>query len=276
VKVTESDHCGPSRMPLQNECAPKRSWGSMFRAAWGMGLVLTLGILVASVPGFAKEKEKEKEKGATTQAKTPAQDGPETWHTSSIARSQKGTLVVNYWSKGPLFRAETIVTGHRVNSVVNGTRYYIFDSVSGIGVSIERHENAIAEDKTRGRPFGREWQQMVDDGAEMIMDKEAAGPNVDYEIYQLTDEKGRKQLLVTADDLRLPIRLENYIRSAGQSSFIEYSGWQRSLTISDSFFEPPSNIVFEEFSYDEYVKTLGKRMVGPAPVFYSQLLHGSR
>ncbi len=199
----------------------------------------------------------------------------DTWHTATLARSEHGVMVVNFWSKDALFRAETIVIGRRINTIVSGKYYYIFDAVEGRGIQIERGEKAIREDAGRGRPFGNEFEVIVRDGGEVVKDGVLPGLGLQYELYQLTDDEGRKQVYVTREEPRLPLRVERYIRTAGQSSVLEYSGWQRGLVVADSFFVPPANIEFEKVSYDEYVHAVGKRPFGPAPVFYRALLHGA-
>ena len=246
---------------------------------WPLALIGALALYGADVldaaPGAAKEPGEKKP--AAAQASDPgARTRNETWHTSTVARHDRGVMVVNYWSKGPLFRAETIMSGHRINSVINGDRYYIFDAVLGSGLSIERSKRAVAEDADRGRPFGREWQEIVDQGGELIRGGEVASIGIDYELYQVTNEDGRKQVLVTGNELRLPLRVETFVRSAGETSTVEYTGWQRGLVISDSFFEPPAGIDFEKLSYEQYVRSVGGIPRGPAPVFYSHLLHGSK
>jgi hypothetical protein len=240
------------------------------------GAIVLLGAVALDADRSVAEEPDTKKLAPTEARKSGPYTHAETWYTSTVARHEEGVMVVNYWSKGPLFRAETILSGHRINSVISGERYYIFDSVLGSGLSIERSKRAVVEDEGRGRPFGTEWQEIVRQGGELIRDGEVPGMGLDYELYQVTNDKGRKQVLVTGNELRLPLRVETFVRSAGETSTVEYTGWQRGLVISDGFFEPPSGIHFEELTYDEYVRTVGGIAKGPAPVFYSHLLHGTR
>jgi len=246
---------------------------------WSLALMGALALFAAAAldapPSVAKERD-EKKPTAAEASESGARTRGETWYTTTVARHDRGVMVVNYWSKGPLFRAETILSGHRISSVINGDRYYIFDSVLGTGLSIERSKRAVAEDVGRGRPFGTEWQEIVDKGGEVIRGGEVPSIGLDYELYQVTNEEGRKQVLVTANELRLPLRVETFVRSAGETSTVEYTGWQRGLAISDFFFEPPAGIDFEELTYEQYVRSVGGIPRGPAPVFYSHLLHGSK
>lgn len=246
-------------------CNPEKAW---LRGACGLAAVAILGY-ASSVSGEAAN-----DKGAAARAIRPNPE-MDTWHTATIARSERGVMVVNFWSKRALFRAETIVIGRRINTLVNGRYYYIFDAVEGTGVQIERSAKAISEDADRGRPFGTEFESIVGDGGEVIKDGILPGLGIEFEVYQLTDSDGRKQVYVTRDEPRLPLRVERFIRSAGQTSVLEYSGWQQGLVIADSFFSPPTNIQFEKVSYDDYVHSIRKRAFGPAPVFYRHLLHGA-
>jgi hypothetical protein len=102
-----------------------------------------------------------------------------TWYASTVANNEEDILVVNYWSKGTLFRAETVMSGHRIATVVNGGTYYIFDEVAGTGVAIERSERALAEDAARERPFGNDFVDIIEGGGELIRSGVIEGPAVE-------------------------------------------------------------------------------------------------
>ena len=77
-------------------------------------------------------------------------------------------------------------------------------------------------------------------------------------------------------DPPLPFRVETFVRKSGAEGTLEYSGWQRGLEIDNSFFEPPAAILLESVSYLDYTRRAGKEPIGPAPVYYRDLLHGQR
>lgn len=200
----------------------------------------------------------------------------ETWYASSIGGNESGVVTVNYWSKGSNLRAEVIVKGYRITTIVNGKFYHVYNEVLGAGLTIERAEPAVAQDAKRGRPFANEFDSLRESGAEKIDEKTMGESDFKFDLYQLSDNLGRRKLLVTQVEPHLPVRIESYVRSTGDTSFVEYSGWDRGLLISDSFFEPPTHIDFEQMTHAQYVEGVAKGPVGPAPVFYGALLHGER
>ena len=66
-----------------------------------------------------------------------------------LARSEAGINVTHFWSKGPWLRAETVVAGHKVTTIVRGDTYYAYDSILRRGVALKRSEGAIARDAGR-------------------------------------------------------------------------------------------------------------------------------
>jgi hypothetical protein len=200
----------------------------------------------------------------------------QSWYAQTRVATSFGVVTTHYWSKGSLFRAETMLAGHPVTTIVNGPRYYIYDSIMGKGAAIERNPAAVAGDPERGRPFGRERDEILAAGGETIQSESLRAADAPYEIYQLTNENGRRRVLVTISDPPLPFRVETFVRKSGAEGVLEYSGWQRGLEIQDSFFVPPSSVVLENVTYSEYTLRAGKGPVGPAPVYYRDLLHGTR
>ncbi len=211
----------------------------------------------------------------TSSTKRPAK-AAESWYVQARVTADFGIVSTHYWSKGALFRAETMLAGHPVITIVNGPRYYIYDAVLGKGAAIERNATAIGEDAGRGRPFGRELDDLIAAGGEKVSDGSLQEAAAAYQIYQLTNVNGRRRVLVTTSDPPLPFRIETFVRTTGKEGTLEYSGWQRGLDIRDSFFEPPDSIRFERVTYDDYTRRAGKQPIGPAPVYYRDLLHGER
>lgn len=196
------------------------------------------------------------------------------WYASSVSRNEDGAyVVIHFWSKGARFRAETVVVGHRVTTIVNGETYYVLDPVSATGAAIERSPRAVAEDSARGRPFGNELAMILKDGGEKVGTQRAS--KRECEVYRVTDERGRRQVWVTIEEPRIPVRAENYDRASGRTTYVEYTDWLVDLSLSDRFFEPDERIDMERVGYEEYgARVEAGRPPGPAPVLYGELLHG--
>lgn len=200
----------------------------------------------------------------------------DTWYVTTRVATEYGTISTHYWSKGPKLRVQTILAGHPVTTIVSGDTYYVYDAILGRGVAIKRNLAAISEDRGRGRPFGRELDDLLGAGGEKVQDTDADSEANSYEIYQLTNDNGRRRIMMTASQPPLPMRVETFVRASGKKAVLEYSGWQRALHIEDGFFAPSSKIDLELVPYADYMRRIGKEPVGPAPVYYRDLLHGKR
>jgi len=201
-----------------------------------------------------------------------ARGGEETWYASTLSRPANELVTVHYWSKGSRFRAETVLAGHRIITIVNGEYYYTIDEVAGTGVAIRRSPKAVAADATRGRPFGGELKRLLAEGGEKIR-TEKLGPR-SFDIYRSTTSQGRSTVWMTAEDPRVPVRVETYLRKTGAEGTLDYVGWLFGLAIADSFFAPSPEVELERVDYQDYVRRAPREMVGPAPVLYRDLLHG--
>jgi outer membrane lipoprotein-sorting protein len=179
--------------------------------------------------------------------------------------------VTHLWSKGDRFRAETVIAGRRIVTIVNGSTYYTIDPVRGFGLGIERSELALGEDARRGRPFGVEYEMILLGGGELVKKDELGGQEV--ELYRLTNNAGRVEVWVTPT-AKLPIRVERFVRSTGRREQVSYVDWRSGVDIADSFFEPSPNLKIDRMGYEEYVKRTMAERLGPAPPLHSQLLHG--
>ncbi|MCP4039686.1 MAG: hypothetical protein GY733_22270 [bacterium] len=200
----------------------------------------------------------------------------DTWYVQTRVSTDFGIVTTHYWSKGVMFRAATILAGHPVTTIVNGPRYSVYDALLGTGATIERNADAVAKDAQRGRPFGRELDDLLEAGGEKVSDGSLPEGEGGYEVYQLTNANGRRRVMVTLSDPPLPFRVETFVRENGATGILEYAGWQRGLEIQDSLFQLPDTIVFEQVSYDDYTRRVRNEPIGPAPIYYRDLLHGSR
>jgi hypothetical protein len=194
-----------------------------------------------------------------------------TWFAFTLAHSEIGINVAYFWSKGPKLRAETVIGGLKVVSIVNGETYYAYDDVSREGVAIGRSSAAIAKDAPDRRPFGRELEIILDQGGEKVGEEEVGGRLC--ERYRVTDAAGRREVWVTKDALRLPVRLEIYTRPTGKTVHTDFVNWTSALPIDDAFFEPEPGIRFQRLSYEEYAARQFTP-VGPVPILYMDLLTG--
>jgi outer membrane lipoprotein-sorting protein len=202
-------------------------------------------------------------------------DEEPSWHAQAMAHSEDGLNVTYFWSKGPRLRSETVVSGHRVVTIVNGDFYYAYDAVTRQGVAIHRAPEAIAQDSPQRRPFGRELEILLDQGAEKVGEERHHGVLCD--VYRITDDAGKRVLWITQTEPRLPVRLELFSRKSGRTRYTDYLNWLSGVPLPDDFFEPEKEIHFERYSLEDYVRrTVNEGPVGPVPVLYADLLHGNK
>ena len=215
-------------------------------------------LLAAAAPAPAQEK----------QAKP---SGPPTWYAQALTRGEAGLNVTHFWSKGPMLRAETVVAGHKIVTIVRGDRYYAYDGLTGTGLSIRREPAAVAEDRSDRRPFAREYEILAKQGAELV--REETLVNRRAGIYRVTDEHGRRELWVTQDEQRIPLRIDIFDRRSATQRTTDYVNWQSDLTIPDAFFTPDARAALTEMDYTDYLRRSAQEgTVGPVPVLYTQLL----
>jgi hypothetical protein len=163
------------------------------------------------------------------------------------------------------------VAGHKIVTIVSGSSYHAFDATSGKGITIEREKSAMARDRDDRRPFGNEYERLIEQGAEMIDKQEQMGRETG--IFRITDDFGRRKLWVTLDEFHLPLRIEVYERASTRRTTTDYVNWQSGLAIEDSFFEPDPRATFERMDYATYAKrSATEGPIGPVPVLYNRLL----
>jgi hypothetical protein len=232
------------------------------RSAWPV--VALAALLLAPIARAEEEAPAERDEAG-------AAPGVATWYAQTLAHTDLGINVAYFWSKGPRFRAETVIAGRKVVSIVSGDTYYAYDGVAMRGAAIGRSAAAIADDAERSRPFGNDLQTVIEQGAEKVGEEEIGGRLC--ERWRITDERGRREVWASADELKLPVRLEIYSRRSGKTIYTEYVNWLVGLPIADAFFEPPPSVEFERLGFDEYMARLGTP-VGPVPILYMDLLTG--
>jgi len=215
------------------------------------------------------------DKPKTTRQAKPAQ-APDpampTWYAQALARGEAGLNVTHFWSKGARLRAETVVAGHKIVTIVNGPWYYAYDALSGKGLAIRRDPAAVAKDSAIQRPFGNEYESLVRQGAELVREELLLGRRTG--VFRVTDRMGQRELWATLDVQHLPLRIEIYDRRTTRRRYTDYLNWQSQLAIPDVFFEPDPAARLEQIDLIEYLKrTSLEGPVGPVPVLYANLLH---
>lgn len=236
----------------------------MRRSRRAASVCLLLFVLGTAAAALAQSKEEV--------SPSPAAVLP-TWYAQAMATTEIGVNVTHFWSKGPKLRAETVIVGRRIVTIVNEDRYIAYDALLRRGAVIERSAAAVALDSPDRRPFGRELDQILSQGGEKVGEERLGGRLCEF--YSETDRHGRRQLWVTKDELQLPMRLQIFRRARSKTVRTDYLNWQFGLPIPDAFFEPESGVDFDHFGFGEYSSRLAEgKPVGPVPVLYTDLLVG--
>jgi hypothetical protein len=205
-------------------------------------------------------------------AAAPAHAEEETWYVQKVTSGDSPLRVENFWSKGSRLRAHSVVAGRPILTLVNGEFYTVIDELAATGVAIRRSPAAIAADAKRGRPFGREGDRLVAEGAEKLGRETIMGRDCD--VYRLTTGGGRREACLLQDPSRVPVRAEEFDRARSATVQIRFIDWSRGFPVADAFFEPDPRIAIERVEYADYLARAPKGPVGPAPVLYRDLLHG--
>lgn len=201
----------------------------------------------------------------------PKPTGPATWYAQALTRGDAGLNVTHLWSKGAALRAETVVAGHKIVTIVKGDRYYAYDGLTGEGLAIRREPAVVSAERPDERPFAQEYQVLIRQGAELVREETLVGRRAG--IYRITDDLGRRELWVTQDELRIPLRVDIFDRQSGGQRTTDYVNWQSDLAIPDAFFLPDTRAALAEMDYTEYLRrSASEGTVGPVPVLYTHML----
>lgn len=217
-----------------------------------MRVILTLSILLLATPALS-----------------------ETWYAQRVSQTGGGIGIEHLWSNGASMRSELVVNARPVTTVVHGKRYWVIDRMSGKGVSIARHPNAVRADSATKRPFGDEGDRLQQRGGEFVR-SEKLGPDVACKLYKLTDDAGRQEVCVGDDENKLPVYILSWDRRTKREGRLSYMNWLRGLEIAPGFFNPGKGAEIKTFTYEAFVKASDAGAVGPAPILYPHLLHGDR
>jgi len=239
-------------------------------------LLLVPGMPLSGLPGAGAPGSAHAQSSSGGNGENGDREGADlaVWHVQAVKQGRTGTAITYYWSKGRSLRALTVVGGHPVVTLVHGEWYHVFDQISGKGISVERSDRAVAEDREGGRPFARELEILLAEGAERVGTEQYGGGPV--EVYRLTTGQGRREVWAAGKDRKLPVFVEVFNRRAMATETIRYINWSRGLEIPDRFFEPDPRMELRKLTYAEYLEAAGEGPVGPVPVLYGSLLHGLR
>jgi hypothetical protein len=205
-------------------------------------------------------------------AAVSARGEEDTWYVQRVTSGDAPLRVESFWSKGSRFRAHSVVAGRPILTLVNGEFYTVIDELAATGVAIRRSPAAIAADAKRGRPFGREGDRLLAEGAEKVGRETIMGRDCD--VYRLTGSGGRREACLLQDPSRVPVRAEEFDRVRGATVQVRFLDWSRGFPVADAFFEPDPRVAIERVEYADYLARAPKGPVGPAPVLYRDLLHG--
>ena len=212
-------------------------------------------------------------------AATATAAAADSWHAERLTSGAGGPpRVERMWSKDAAFRAEIVLGGHTVVTLVKGDRYVVVDALTGKGTSIQRSPKAIAQDASRGRPFGAEQQLLVAAGAEKVKTEGEGAAACD--LYRITDQAGSREVCVTTTPEKLPIFVKAWDRKSGAETETRYIGWSKDLegkdtVISESFFAPDPRVTLTSFTFEAFMaKAQAGESVAVAPILYPELLVG--
>jgi hypothetical protein len=203
-----------------------------------------------------------------------SQEMPNTWYAERIISGDTPPVVEHLWSKGSKLRAETVIGGQPILTLVSGEQYITIDRLSSTGVSIQRSPNAIRADAGRSRPFGNEGSILQAAGGERVSTERIGGRPC--ELYRLTNSEGKQEVCVSQDSARLPLQLTVWRRKSNKEAVTRYLDWLSGIALPDEFFEIDASVKLEHVSYDDYLRRAGKEQIGPAPPLFRALLHGMK
>jgi len=205
---------------------------------------------------------------------TPPRVEASSWYVSAVVSGRTGYRVTHYWSKGPNMRAQTLVGIRAVTTIVRGDRYWVFDELLKEGIVVKRSALAQAEDAKQTRPFANDLEDLIRANGEKVETGMLSG--IPAETWRVTNAAGRRTVWVTLDEPKVPLRVENFNRETSESATLNYSNWVSGFDLPDTAFEPPADLVLQEFEYDQFLEKSLEGPVGPAPIIYPKLLHGPR
>jgi hypothetical protein len=213
------------------------------------------------------------EANAPAPAKPAAKGVPSTWHATAFVSGIGTYRIIHHWSQGASMRAETLIAGHPITTIVHGDRYAVIDRLTGRGLEVARAPRSLAQDAGRLRPFAFEPDEIRAAGGELVETTKVSG--VDVEIWRVSEDSGRRTAWVSRAEPKVPLRVETFVRGSSQTIRIDYSNWAFDLEIPAAFFAIPPGIEVDRMSYEDYGRRSQAGELGRLPVLYPDLLHGT-
>lgn len=254
----------------------RRGLGRMSSAALRAGLVpvlLSACLLAPVLASFARPSGAAEAPAAAQKPADPEKSAvPGTWHATVFFSNGETYRIIHYWSAGTSMRAETLISGHPITTIVRGDRYVAFDRLTGEGIDVERSPAAIAADAGRLRPFGIELDELKKGGGERVEATTMSG--VPVEVWRLTDDASRRTVWVSQKPPHVPIRAETFVRGSSQTLVFDYSSWRFDLEMPAAFFTLPGDAQIDRYGHAEFLAKSGQQPIGRAPILYPDLLYG--
>lgn len=200
------------------------------------------------------------------------EDAP-SWYALRLRTGEVSLGFEHLWSSGASLRAEFVLGGRPVLTVVHKNRYIVVDKLAGTGVSVERHKNAQRAPVAPGRPFGfgDELESLLEEGGEYVGDETFQG--VRCRLHRLTSQVGRQEVCVQEEEegSGRPLYVKIWSRDSNQEVLIQYLNWVHAFETGPDFFTPDPRVKLREYSYDDFAQGKVKE-----PVIFPRLIHGPR
>ena len=212
-------------------------------------------------------------KGTDPKGSEQSATGGEYWFAETIQHGDGGIRVMYIWSKGRKLRADRIIDGAVLQTIVNGDTYYNILPTAGIGVAIQRTATALADDRKGGRPFGHDVEAILARGAEKAATERLMGHEV--AVYRLNSGKSREEVWATTDGDKLPVKVV-YTDREGGKSYETLLNWAHGNAVKETFFEPDPRIAMQKVTYEEFVAGVKDGSLKTFPPLFNDLLVGEK
>lgn len=201
--------------------------------------------------------------------------GAESWYAQRLSTGDVSLGFEHLWSRGASLRAEVVLGGRPILTVVHKNRYIVVDKLAGTGISVERHENAQRTPAAPGRPFGfgDELESLLEEGGEYVGDETFQG--VRCRLHRLTGQVGRQEVCVQEEGNGLPLYIKHWSRDSNREILVQYLNWVHAFETGPDFFAPDPRVQLREYRYADFIKAASQGEV-KEPVLYPRLIHGPR
>ena len=139
------------------------SWKAIIGlGAWLLlGLGLSMSVAPGSLAATRQEAASKTEPASDPAAGAGSREASLGIQATSRTRDAYEIFIIQYWALGPLLRAEAVVRGQNVITVVNREFYSAWNALTNSGYRIKRPPEAIAADARRSRPFALQLLSLI-------------------------------------------------------------------------------------------------------------------